>query len=162
MIIDIRQIKNGTISKLDFDFEESLADFDYLGEKIFENPIKISGSVTNNVGIIKLVYDVDTTLTISCARCLKKINPEMSFSMENALSFTDSEDDDVFVVKSDKLDLSEIILPAVMLDVEMSYLCSEDCKGLCSKCGTDFNETTCNCDTRTIDPRLEVLKKLLD
>ena len=36
-----------------------------------------------------------------------------------------------------------------------------DCKGLCPKCGKDLNEGKCNCQTKEIDPRLEVLKKFL-
>ena len=31
----------------------------------------------------------------------------------------------------------------------------------CPKCGKDLNEGKCNCETKEIDPRLEVLKKFL-
>ena len=54
--------------------------------------------------------------------------------------------------------LSEILL----LDFPTRVLCSEDCKGLCHKCGKDLNEGDCGCDHREIDPRFAVLQQLLD
>ena len=39
----------------------------------------------------------------------------------------------------------------------------EDCKGLCPKCGTNLNESTCNCSQeKEVDSRLSVLLTLLD
>lgn len=164
MKIDIRKIKNGVTEKLDFDYEASLADYDHFGEKIFANPIKITGNITNKLGVINLFVDVKSTLQVSCGRCLTKTSPNFALVIDNVLSLEPLEDDfdDTFVIKSTELDLDEIILPAVMLEVSMNYLCDENCKGLCPKCGADLNQTTCSCDTRIIDPRLEVLKKLLD
>lgn len=164
MNIDIKQVKNGVLEKLDFSFEEQITDFDYFGEQIFKNPVKIEGNITNKLGIIRLYATAETTLSCVCSRCLKPISPFHKVTIDNTLSLTplEGDDDDTFVIKSDRLDLSEIIMPAVMLDVEMNYLCDEDCLGLCPKCGADRNTTECNCDTRTIDPRLEVLKKLLE
>ena len=43
----------------------------------------------------------------------------------------------------------------------MRVLCSEDCKGLCPKCGRDLNEGECGCDLKEPDPRLAVLAQLL-
>ena len=42
------------------------------------------------------------------------------------------------------------------------FLCDEDCKGLCPKCGKDLNEGECSCVTKEVDPRLEPLRKLLE
>ncbi|MBR2724398.1 MAG: DUF177 domain-containing protein, partial [Ruminococcus sp.] len=44
----------------------------------------------------------------------------------------------------------------------LKFLCKDDCKGLCFKCGADLNTSACSCDTRVIDPRLEALRQLLD
>lgn len=44
----------------------------------------------------------------------------------------------------------------------MTYLCKEDCKGLCPHCGADRNVTECDCESRQIDPRFAALRALLD
>ena len=47
-----------------------------------------------------------------------------------------------------------------VLAVPMKNLCSEDCKGLCPKCGKNLNEGLCNCNEENIDPRWETIQKL--
>ncbi len=42
----------------------------------------------------------------------------------------------------------------------MKVLCKEDCKGLCSICGIDKNETDCNCSVSTNNTVWEPLLKL--
>ncbi|MGB9809870.1 MAG: YceD family protein, partial [Caldanaerobacter sp.] len=49
----------------------------------------------------------------------------------------------------------------VILSLPMKFLCKEDCKGLCPICGTNLNYGSCSCKREDIDPRLEVLSKLL-
>jgi len=44
----------------------------------------------------------------------------------------------------------------------MQPLCKPDCKGLCPICGNNLNDSLCDHNTETIDPRMEVLKQLLD
>jgi hypothetical protein len=44
----------------------------------------------------------------------------------------------------------------------MKPLCRVDCKGLCPNCGTNLNDTTCDCEIRWEDPRLAGLKALMN
>jgi len=63
-------------------------------------------------------------------------------------------------IDTDKIDLDEYIRDYAVLAVPMKNLCSEDCKGLCPKCGKNLNEGTCNCSEENIDPRWESIQKL--
>lgn len=164
MVIDFKKIRNAVEEKVEFDYSIDLSDYEHLLEKIFPNPILIQGNVTNHLGIIKLFVNCKTMLSCSCGRCLKQVNPDYEVIIDNVLSTMPNENDadDTFVVLTDKLELDDIIIPAVILELEMSYLCDEDCKGLCPKCGTDLNQGKCTCDTRIIDPRLAVLQQFLD
>ena len=58
--------------------------------------------------------------------------------------------------------MDELVMTDVTLELPFQLLCREECKGLCPVCGADLNETTCNCNTKKVDPRLEKLKMLLD
>ena len=66
------------------------------------------------------------------------------------------------MVPTGNIDMDELVMTDVTLELQFRLLCREDCKGLCPICGADLNETTCNCNTTQIDPRLEKLKMLLD
>jgi uncharacterized protein len=39
----------------------------------------------------------------------------------------------------------------------MKFVCREDCRGLCCKCGADLNEGSCRCKNEEIDSRMSVL-----
>ena len=45
--------------------------------------------------------------------------------------------------------------------METKFLCSEDCKGLCPRCGKNLNLGPCGC-RKEPDPRFAVLEQLLD
>ncbi len=74
-----------------------------------------------------------------------------SFELEDA-------DEEVFDGKTIALD--PIIREQLLLALPMSAVCREDCKGLCSQCGTNLNETKCGCDPKPVDPRLASLKNI--
>ncbi|MFI3227030.1 MAG: DUF177 domain-containing protein [Clostridia bacterium] len=164
MVIDFKKIRNAAEEKVDFDYNVDLSDVEHLLEKVFTEPVQIKGSITNHLGVIKLYAECHTTLSCSCGRCLQQIHPTHEVIIDNVLSTMPNEEDgdDTFVVLTDRLELDDIIIPAIILELEMSYLCDEDCKGLCPKCGTDLNAGKCSCDTRMIDPRLAALQQLLD
>lgn len=165
MIIDIRKLKKGGQAKLDFSYDAFLHDYDHLGEKIFVNPIKISGYIENTGLYLQFFAFASTSIEVSCGRCLKKVDVLHELEIKNDLFFespADEDYDDTFLITSNEVNIDDIVLPAIMLELAMNYICDYDCMGLCSKCGADLNVKTCSCDTRTIDPRLEVLKKLLD
>ena len=70
--------------------------------------------------------------------------------------------DDYLIMKNDSVDIDTPLGEAILLSFPITFLCKEDCKGLCPMCGEDLNEGECNCVKKEIDPRLEILKKLLD
>ena len=59
------------------------------------------------------------------------------------------------------LDLDEVVTTAYILAMDTKNLCSDDCKGLCAKCGADLNLEACRCKPE-VDPRLAALAQLLD
>jgi len=70
----------------------------------------------------------------------------------------DDADEELFDGKT--IDLDPIVREQVLLALPMNVVCSEDCRGLCVKCGQNLNEAKCACDTTVIDPRLAALKNI--
>ena len=60
------------------------------------------------------------------------------------------------------IDLAPLVHELAWLSVPMQPLCKPDCQGLCMECGHNLNLGDCGCEEENIDPRLSVLKQLLD
>lgn len=132
---------------------------------------KISIERSNSEVIIKGA--IKSEIEQQCSRCLRNYTIEIStpimaiyhpiedINKEEQYELKEEELETGFY-KNDILDIDEILIEQLLLNIPMKPLCSPDCKGLCPKCGTDLNVTSCNCNTAEIDPRLEVLKKLLE
>lgn len=62
-------------------------------------------------------------------------------------------------IHNGELDVSEALLEQIALEVPIQPLCSDECKGLCPKCGVDLNVTACSCKTEErVDARFSKLK----
>jgi uncharacterized protein len=71
------------------------------------------------------------------------------------------EDEDAYPLAGDELDLEPLARDAVLLELPLAPLCSEECRGLCPQCGANWNVTTCECAPAG-DPRWSVLDALRD
>ena len=57
--------------------------------------------------------------------------------------------------------IRDVLETSFILNTDSLFLCRDDCKGLCPRCGADLNEGPCGCKPEK-DPRLAVLEQLLD
>lgn len=149
-----------------------------LKEEISADPVKIVSPVTAAMKIDKqgseviVNGNVGADVELQCSRCLNvftlKVNsdinvvyrPAEDIGREEHYEIRGDELDTGFY-KNDVLDTDDLLKEHVLLNVPMKPLCSEECKGLCPKCGLDLNTAQCNCATSEIDSRLAVLKQLL-
>ena len=70
-------------------------------------------------------------------------------------------DEDAYPLSGDELDLEPLARDAVLLDLPLAPLCSNDCLGLCPQCGTNWNNGPCGCPP-VVDPRWSALDALRD
>ncbi len=74
----------------------------------------------------------------------------------------DEGNDDYIETPDFTVELDEVVISDILLDLPQKNLCRSDCKGLCPKCGQNLNSGKCECEGKTVDPRLEILKQLMD
>jgi uncharacterized protein len=111
---------------------------------------------------IKVHGTVAGEITYQCSRCLSsEPTPFHSSFTEWFTTSPAKADEEIHLVVGDQLDLDPFFEETVVLAIEYRPLCQKGCKGLCPTCGVNWNETSCKCDNRTIDPRLGALKDLL-
>jgi uncharacterized protein len=129
-----------------------------------DDNIEVQGEVVNNGRVLAVTGTIFGTAKGNCNRCLKEfVKPvEVSFA-ENYRQADDHvcmEGDDVFF-QGDEIDITDLVRETLLLSEPLKMLCSEECKGLCPKCGADLNTHPCSCERDVIDPRLAALQQLL-
>ena len=122
----------------------------------------VSGSITCTGGVLALSAKVDAVVRTACARCLQEITLPITFDFSETLVLsgqkTSADRDSVIFFEGSEIDIGEIVINNLLLNISSKYLCKDDCRGLCPKCGKNLNEGDCDCDFFEIDERWEKLK----
>jgi len=172
MRIDIKQLETGgsVLEKSrNFEYQVDLSSAKLWGENPFVKPVHVIGSVTNRAGIVTVRYSVSYTKSGACSRCLTPMENDCADSFEHIIlenlnkSDTPADVNDEFILAVDGvLDMDELVSADVLLSQDYTMLCSDECKGLCPKCGINLNESVCSCSTREPDSRFAALFKLME
>lgn len=163
MQLDLREIINIPGGKVEFDYSPDLHGLETGSVTEIKPGARAVGSVRNVAGVLTFEAELSAITVCECARCLKVLDNPVKLSISATISDSDevSEDPDMFYLEGNLVDVDEIIVNAFVLNTEQRFICSEDCKGLCPKCGADLNVAPCKC-REEIDPRLAVLGQLLE
>ena len=128
-------------------------------------PVKASGTVRNTAGVLVMKGEITTCIHGICDRCAAAFDREMELPIDavlvTELANEENEDEWVFTLEGDSADLEDIVRTVFVLNMDSKLLCSDDCKGLCCRCGKNLNDGPCSCE-KEIDPRLAALKQLLN
>lgn len=87
-----------------------------------------------------------------CDKCLVPVTKQIVLPFQQTFYKDDGPEEDDYVYFDSKLDVTRAVRDEIVLSVPMSLVCSDDCKGLCPKCGTNLNERQCDCDTGKENP----------
>ena len=126
--------------------------------------VKLTASLAGS-GEIVVRGSLDGRLKQECRRCLEPVRCEVSHELTLVFVSADekgAEDDDGVHVygQGTEIDLSNAVREEVVFAVDPYVICKSNCKGLCSRCGTNRNKQTCNCTEDHTDPRWEALRVL--
>ena len=163
MRLDLRNIIHVPEASKSFQFQMDLSGLEFYGEHLITRPVQIEGSVTNHAGALVLEGTASSLLDLVCDRCGKKFSREKAVELNCLLAaeLEDEENDEIYLLEGNEVDLDEVAGTAFILAMDTKNLCSDNCKGLCAKCGADLNNGPCGCRPE-VDPRLAALAQLLD
>ncbi len=136
------------------------------GEGIrFLSKIGIDLQVTRVLKEVTVTGNVHLSIQTSCSRCVEPVRIELSPYVSLVLSPADKisdEDDDLEheTYRDDEIDLSNYLMEQIAISLPIKVVCNEDCKGLCTICGTNLNQETCTCESEKVNPRFAILKNL--
>lgn len=163
MRLDLRDILYVPDASKSFQFQLDLSQLDFYGRRPITRPVLAQGSVTNHAGALVLEGTASSLLDLVCDRCGKEFSREKRVTLDSlvAQELEDEENDEILLMEGTELDLDQVVTEAFVLAMDTKNLCSDDCKGLCAKCGADLNLGPCGCRPE-VDPRLAALAQLLD
>ena len=117
-------------------------------------PVAVKIEATFSKGRISVSGNVTTGIIHPCDRCLEPVyldingkiealylpQSEKPKYVEKSVELTDLESTFYYSPNDEFIDLEERIVEAIIMEVPIKVLCSEDCKGLCPYCGINLNK----------------------
>jgi uncharacterized protein len=169
MIVDLGVLEK---SVLPFEFSIQPSEIN-LDEETAElnGVVEVEGELKKGIVQTDVSGKISAPLLLECTRCLNAIEQNLEFSFEAAFvgpeHYSDAKevglseaDLSVSLLEDEKIDLKELAREQILLNLPEQIFCTEDCKGLCDKCGANRNLINCNCEEKEIDPRWAALKNL--
>ena len=162
MRLDVRDVIVNPSRRLPVRVELETEDLDFPSVKGYRRPPLAEGEIFNEAGVLHLQGTVTAEMICICDRCGQEFESVKVTEIDAVIAEEESEDNpELFVLEGTELDLQELLSTCLILDMETKFLCREDCKGLCPRCGRNLNLGPCRCG-KEIDPRFAVLEQLLD
>ncbi|MBO2519426.1 YceD family protein [Limnochorda sp.] len=157
-------------------------DLTEVGVEACRGPVHIEGRATSTGDGVLVEGRITVPVTLLCSRCLSPYPAEVEAHFQEkfvprtrrrhrdeeeggvpeGVEAVADEDDQVEFFENNRIDLGPLIREQLMMAVPMKGLCREECRGLCPICGQDLNQGTCQCQVEETDPRLAVLRDLLE
>ena len=148
-------------------------------------PLAVSLDLTNVEGLVAVTGVLEGTIVRECVRCLKKYEDPLAFSVRAAFvpepksgmrhpkrvdsrkasakvieTEPEEEPDDQYQYQGNQLELASMLREHVILSAPMQPLCSDDCSGLCARCGKNLNEGPCHCVGEPPIPTFRVVQSM--
>jgi len=103
----------------------------------FRDPIQVKACVFRITNAVSVDLDLRGAFYTQCSRCLAEIKIDLrrNVSLHYQVNLVDR-----------VIPLNQDIRAEIIMDYPIKPLCKTDCRGICSKCGTDLNEQECECN----------------
>lgn len=162
MIINIQTLTKQDTLDFDKEINLSLTSLRLLSN-VTDYKARVYGTIHKDGELFTVNGFVDVSLVLICDRCMNAFEYPLHATLDDQFSNDEThylEDEDIKRVTRSSIDLSDSILESIAMAMPMKALCEADCNGICVKCGTNLNKSTCECEKADIDPRLEALKDI--
>jgi len=166
MILSLNEIIDIPGGVLPFDYTTDFSDLEINFAKPFTGPVSLCGTVRNSAGVLTLKGSAEAEIEFDCMRCAErtKTGYAIDFSVTLVEELSDPDDianADIIIIQNAEIDIDASVRDLLILDIDMVFLCKDDCAGVCSTCGKNLNDGDCGCKGEP-DPRLAKLRELLE
>ena len=146
--------------KHEFSFEfEQIQISDDLDLRRFEGVASI-GRTPQGL-IVQADFSAETSL--ECVRCLNEFDHSLDWELTELYAFNKKSvsESELLLPEDAHIYLQPLIREYALLEVPINPICKPTCKGLCSVCGEDLNQTDCGHKDIAKESPFSALKDLL-
>jgi uncharacterized protein len=108
--------------------------------------------------------ELQAVIRSQCVRCLTNTDQQLNadFTELYAFSLRNSSESELILPEDGFIDLGPLVREYLVLEIPINPLCHPDCSGICAMCGEPQGADFHVHEVETGDPRLAVLKDLLN
>lgn len=177
MFISVRELE---LHELEFSQEFRPQVIDFGPDIRLQTSLKTSGRAQlieerrgrkSAIEDIRLVGDYSTRIEARCARCLEPVSRDLASQFdllyrplgvdagpdERAVQPAETE---IGYYQGEGLLLEDVLREQVLLAVPIKLICSEQCRGMCPRCGQNLNAKQCACAEPLASDRWAALKDI--
>ena len=167
LVFDTRNIEDGVFNNHEIEVHASQLAFN-ITEIQFVSPVQ--GNVQllrHSEDEIYVKAEVSAEIEMHCRRCLDAFTTgitglfEIQFTPANNPEelLSDGLDDDERYYDGETFDISEDTRQALVIQIPVWPLCSDECSGFCTDCGVNLNDEQCVCvDTEGPETNIQRVK----
>ena len=130
----------GTSREITFDLPDFKLSPDFETTSLNGN-IRITRTPQGVLGQV----DFEANMPATCVRCLEDYIQSLHTNFTELFSYKSHPTIELGMVipEDGNIDFAPLVREYLLLEVPIKLLCKEDCKGLCSICGENLNQTSC-------------------
>jgi uncharacterized protein len=139
------------------------------GEYEFTEPLQVHVAYSRSQLDLFFVGEVRGRAIATCGRCLEGFPLEVAQEFSLVLTPATPLTGEIELTPGDltqsfyegtEIDLTPLMCEQILLALPTRPLCGEECRGLCSQCGSNRNTSQCACVAEAGDPRWSALRNL--
>lgn len=159
MLLDIRKLFSAPESAHPLQFAFDFSEEDFPGYQVgqpCEGTLEIGWEAHGRR--LRLKLSAQVCVDTECARCLAPVQAMLPLARTVLLRAEDwqQSEEDLPLTEDGKLDVRELVYTEILVTVPSTFLCDENCKGLCPVCGK-ARALGCTCEemSQRTDPVTE-------
>ena len=169
MYIELSDILSVTNKELDIPasiemnrFVSKTDDYEIISKSPFTVHLKNTGKKK-----LSISFETVVSLNIPCSRCLADVRNDIHIEVNKIIDMNESDHEEIDLdeqsfIEGKELNLEMLIYKEILVNLPMKVLCSENCKGICNRCGANLNTQTCDCDKTELDPRMSKIRDIFN
>src|SRR5438309_1375159 len=137
MKIHLPSFKENASVEVHEEYDPKPLDLEFVDLK-YRKPLRLEGTVEKGPEALTFRGHLTSEVEKICGRCLKSIDFPIDQPFELFYEIKGLED----------IDTTDDLREVLILNHGLSFVCREDCKGLCPHCGINLNEQQCECEKK--------------
>lgn len=177
MEIDISSIKGQPGAGIELEYDEECPEL--LDEVKCLGPMHVSVRVENTRESMRVSGTLAASVELVCTRCLEPFTYQVESHFDEDFYPTGGEQHSMWLEQQKEpgshplglddnfysgnlLDVSQVVRDSFLMAIPLKPICESGCLGICPVCGVNRNKQKCQCKVDDTDPRLEILKGLIE